>query len=102
MRKEGQIREAEAGIESHHCLLSICVHTSPPELEVMPSGDLNLLVDDLPVMIRVLDDGVMEKEENVTLTLTEVNFNQEQGKYFINTLNIIIAADECESSRAYI
>ena len=76
------------------------IHLSP-ELDVTPSGDLDLLVD-LPVMIRVLDDGVMEKEENVTLTLTEVNFNQEQGKYFIDTLNIIIAADECESSRAYI
>ena len=72
------------------------------ELDVTPSGDLNLLVDDLPVTIRVLDDGVMEKEENVTLTLTEVNFNQEQGKYFINTLNIIIAADECESSGVHI
>ena len=26
--KKGWRREAEAGIESHHCLLSICVHTS--------------------------------------------------------------------------
>ena len=77
------------------------IHLSP-ELEVTPSGDLNLLVDDLPVTITVLEDDVMEENETATITLREINFNPEQGKYIIDTLNIIIAADECESSRAYI
>ena len=62
---------------------------------MLPDG-LNLLVADLPVMIRVLNDNVKEEEETISLTLTEVNFNQEWGKYFISILNIIIAADECE------
>ena len=73
-----------------------------PELDVMLPDGLNLLMTDLPVMIKVLNDTVMEEEETLSLTLTEMNFNQEQGKYFISILNIVIAAEQSESSRAYI
>ena len=76
------------------------IHLSP-DLSVTP-GELHLRSIDLPVMITVLEDDVMEENETATVTLKEINFSQEQGKYIIDTLNIIIAADECESSRAYI
>ena len=76
------------------------IHLSP-DLSVTP-GELHLRSIDLPVTITVLEDDVMEENETATVTLREINFNPEQGKYIIDTLNIIIAADESESSRAYI
>jgi len=67
----------------------------------LPNDGLNLPSTDLVIIVGILNDGVMEGEETATLTLIQTS-SQEQGEYLISTLNITIAADQRELSRAYI